>query len=158
MSDIIAVVSPSPMRRVVGVGIMTALGGVMIYMGVVSAASFGGRVALLVFATVALWGAVHLWQSTLNRIELTDTELRTSDGILLARIDDITGIDRGTFAAKPSSGFVLKLAHRHKPGWAPGLWWRTPRRIGVGGVTGAGEAKFMAELLTERIAARGQKP
>lgn len=157
MSDIIATVSPSPLRRLFGLGVLGSLGVMLIYMALATSPTLGWRLLLLAFGAAALAGTVRLWQATLMRIELTATELRCSDGTVLARMDQIVGIDRGMFAFKPSHGFVLKLATVHDRGWQPGLWWRTRRRLGVGGVTGAGEAKFMAELLAARIAMRDQK-
>jgi len=157
MSDIIATVTPSPMRRMFGVAVMGTLGVLLIYMALATAPSFGWRLVLFAFGGLALVGTMRLWQATLARVELTATELRCSTGVVLADIDQIMSIDRGIFAFKPSNGFVLKLATRHDRGWAPGLWWRTSRRLGIGGVTSAGEARFMAELLAARIAARDRQ-
>jgi hypothetical protein len=86
-------------------------------------------------------------------IELTETEIRTSNGEVLARMDEILAVDRGAFAFKPSNGFTLKLNTKKPRAWAPGLWWRFGRRVGVGGVTSAGQAKFMAEQIALRITA-----
>lgn len=154
MSDIIAVITPSPIRRLFGVGVMAALGLLLLWMALVTAPSFGWRILLTGFGAFALWGAWRLWHATAHRIEMTQDVLRDTAGTHLADIDQITGIDRGTFAFKPSNGFVVRLSTSHARGWAPGLWWRLSRRIGIGGVTNAGEAKFMAELLAARIAAR----
>jgi hypothetical protein len=35
--------------------------------------------------------------------------------------------------------------------WAPGLWWRFGKRVGVGGVTPAGQGKAMADVIAARI-------
>jgi hypothetical protein len=157
MSDILATVTPSPIRRLFGVAVMGALGALLIYMALATAPSFGWRIVLLAFGGLSVMGTMRLWQATLDRVELTATELRASNGVLLAEVDQIVSIDRGMFAFKPSNGFVLKLATRHPRGWAPGLWWRTSRRLGIGGVTSAGEAKFMAEMLAARIAVRDRE-
>ena len=154
MSDVIAIVSPGPIRRLFGVIVMAALGGLLVWMALITAPSFGWRIVLLAFGGLALWGTVRLWQSTQHYVEMTEDGLRDTSGRELAAMDQIIGIDRGVFAFKPSNGFTLKLASDHSRGWAPGLWWRTSRRLGIGGVTGAGQAKFMAELLAARIAAR----
>ena len=63
-------------------------------------------------------------------------------------------VDRGLFAFKPSNGFVVVLSQGGWRGWAPGLWWRLGRRLGVGGVTSAAQAKAMAEILSIEIARR----
>ena len=153
MSDVLATVTPSPLRRILGVTVMGTLGVLLVYSALVTAPSFGWRLVLLAFGGLALAGTVRLWQATQGRVELTATQLRDSAGTVLAEMDQIVAIDRGMFAFKPSNGFVLKLAGRHPRGWAPGLWWRTSRRVGIGGVTNAHEAKAMAELLAARIAA-----
>ena len=73
-----------------------------------------------------------------------------------ARMDEIDRVERGAFAFKPSNGF---LVHLKKPGhraWQPGLWWRMGRKLGIGGVTPAGQAKFMADMIALRL--RGGDP
>ena len=46
-----------------------------------------------------------------------------------------------------TNGFVVRARNSMPAAWTPGIWWRMGRRIGVGGLTGEGEA--MAELLAE---------
>ena len=77
--------------------------------------------------------------------------MRDSSGTVLARIDEIRSVVRGTFALKPSNGFTLVLNSKKPRAWMPGLWWRLGRRVGVGGVTNAGQAKFMAERISMMI-------
>ncbi|HAR51528.1 MAG TPA: hypothetical protein DCS45_06565, partial [Roseovarius nubinhibens] len=55
---------------------------------------------------------------------------------------------------KPSNGFIVILKEAQKPRWEPGMWWRLGRRVGIGGVTGAAEAKAMAEVISGQILAR----
>ncbi|MEO0931422.1 MAG: hypothetical protein AAFY14_12360, partial [Pseudomonadota bacterium] len=97
------------------------------------------------------WLAERLRRATLLRIELTATDIRDSSGMVLATMDDIIGVDRGIFAFKPSNGFTLVMKNKKPRSWAPGLWWRLGRRVGVGGVTSAGQAKFMAEQIAFRL-------
>ena len=85
---------------------------------------------------------------------MTDEAISDSNGLVLARIEDILAVDRGAFAMKPSNGFTLKLKTKQPRGWAPGLWWRLGNRVGVGGATAAGQSKFMAEQIALRIAGR----
>ena len=63
-------------------------------------------------------------------------------------------MDRGTFAFKPSNGFLLRTATKQPRLWKPGLYWRMGRRIGVGGITRAAEAKLMADVIAVRLAER----
>lgn len=110
---------------------------------------------LLAFGAGALWSAFRLWHATAQSLVLTTEELRSSDGTVLCRLDAIAGVDRGAFAFKPSNGFLLKLSAPSGPRrWAPGLWWRTGSRIGVGGVTPAAQGKVMAELISHQLAER----
>lgn len=82
----------------------------------------------------------------------------TRTGRPLALMEDIQEIERGMFALKPSNGFVVRLKTKAAPAWAPGLWWRTGRRLGVGGVTSAGAAKAMADLLALRLQGGDEAP
>jgi hypothetical protein len=63
-------------------------------------------------------------------------------------------VDRGTFAFKPSNGFLLRTETRQPRLWQPGLYWRTGRRIGVGGITRAAESKALADLIAIKLAER----
>ena len=85
---------------------------------------------------------------------MTKTELRTSDGLLIAKVSDIRSLDRGVFAFKPSNGFMLRLNVKTPRRWRPGVWWSLGDRIGVGGVTSAHQTKAMAEILSAMIAQR----
>jgi len=101
-----------------------------------------------------LWGAQRVRLVTMQHITLTQDELRLSDGVVLARVADVASVVRGTFAFKPSHGFVVILKEPSRGGWAPGMWWRLGRRIGIGGVLPRNASKFMAERLALLIAER----
>jgi hypothetical protein len=152
-NGVFAIVQASGLRRVFGFGVLLALGGLVIYTALVRPPSAAWFVFMIVFGSAMLWLAEKMRRSTLSVIELTETEVRTSNGEVLARMDEILAVDRGAFAFKPSNGFTLKLNTKKPRAWAPGLWWRFGRRVGVGGVTSAGQAKFMAEQIALRITA-----
>ncbi|VAW00991.1 hypothetical protein MNBD_ALPHA07-1210 [hydrothermal vent metagenome] len=142
-------------RRAFGVGVLATLGMLMIYVGLAfPAGDLMWQVFLLVFGAVMLWFASKMWRATSAVIELTETELRTSDGVVIARVDQIRSLDRGTFAFKPSNGFILRLDAKAPRAWYPGLWWRMGRRVGVGGVTSAAQTKAMAEIIAAMNAER----
>jgi hypothetical protein len=82
---------------------------------------------------------------------LTVDGLFDTGGRCLARWEDIDRIDKGTFAFKPSNGFLIVLKRPGPRGWAPGLWWQIGRRVGVGGVTPRQSARFMAETMVLRL-------
>ena len=65
----------------------------------------------------------------------------------MARLEAVEGVERGAFAFKPSNGFLLRLSAPGPRAWSPGIWWRLDRRVGVGGVLRAGEARAAADLM-----------
>lgn len=156
MSDavILATISASAARRVLGASILAALGCLLVWIAFTTPPALGWQILLVAIGVTALAGTARLWQATTDRVELTAEVLRDSSGRVLARVEDIVRVDRGAFAFKPSNGFVVITRMSQPRGWAPGLWWRLGRRIGVGGVTNAGEAKFMAETLGLMLAER----
>ena len=153
--EIMAKIHASRPRRAFGVAVLAALGMLMLYVGLTfPVGDLLWRVFLLVFGAVVLWFANKMWRATSAVIELTETELRTSDGVVIARVDQIRSLDRGTFAFKPSNGFMLRLSDKAPRIWHPGLWWRMGRRVGVGGVTSAAQTKAVAEIIAAMIADR----
>ena len=43
--------------------------------------------------------------------------------------------------------------------WAPGMWWRVGRRVGVGGLTGGAESRAVADALAAMLVERaGRAP
>lgn len=155
MPEVIATLTPRPARRWIGIGLQCVLGLLLVWVAsLVPNDSMVLRVTILALGVLAVLGAVRVHRATSLTIELTETELRDSAGKLIARVDDIRHVDRGALAIKPSNGFLLTLESGGPFHWAPGLWWRVGRFVGVGGVTPAGEGKFMAELLSGLVAQR----
>ncbi len=148
-------VAASPMRRAAAYTILFGLGALLIYLPLVRPPALVWVVVMVGLGVLSIIMAERLRRATLHEIELTDTEVRDTNGRVLALIDDIRLVDRGAFAFKPSNGFTLVLSRGQSRAWAPGLWWRFGRRVGVGGVTSAGQAKFMAEQIAFRIGERG---
>ena len=148
---IYAELQASPARRVFAYGVQFGLGAIIVYVTLVQPPSLPWMIFMLAFGVVMLWQAERLRRSTTVTIELTATELRDSAGTVLARIDEVQSVERGTLAFKPSNGFTLVLNSKKPRAWLPGLWWRYGRRVGVGGVTNAGQSKFMAERISLMI-------
>ncbi|WP_243644986.1 hypothetical protein [Rhodovulum euryhalinum] len=143
------------MRRAVGLGAMLMLAGLMLSVALFRPPAdplWRGFLLALGAGVLVLGEAMR--RATGRPLRLTREGLFDSDGRELARIDEIAGIDRGMFALKPSNGFTLRLNVPKPRAWAPGVWWRIGRRIGVGGVTSAAQAKAMAEILTLVMAER----
>lgn len=152
--EVLATVRASGGRRVLGVAALLGLGFLLIYIAITNPPSLGWIVFLIAAGGAAFWGGVKMWQGTREVIELTETQMRFSDGTVLVPVDQIESLDRGFFAFKPSNGFIMKL---HEPGpkaWVPGLWWRIGRRVGVGGLTAGSQTKIMADMIATMIATR----
>lgn len=149
---VLAELRPSPPRRVVGVAILGLLGVGMIYLALAyPPAAFGWTIFMLLFGATQLGLSVQMWQSTTQGLVLTRDELRDASGRVLTPVSQIRAVNRGVFAFKPAGGFTISLRTSAPRAWAPGLWWRLGRSLGVGGVTHRHEARYMAEVLDALI-------
>lgn len=153
-TDVLATVKASAGRRFLGIGLLSVLGVLVIYVAIASPPSFGWQIFLVALGITALLVADAMRRSTAHVLELTRTELRDSGGVVIADVAEITGIDRGAFAFKPSNGFLLRLKNTGPRNWRPGLWWRVGRRVGVGGMTPGRQTKYMAEIIAVMLAER----
>ena len=153
MSDeVLATVHASPPRRAMGFGTLAGLGVLLLYIAFMQPPALHWQVFLIVLGAGALWLAQHMWQVTGRHLELTATELRDSDGTVLARVEDIASVDRSAFAMKPSNGFSIKTHRPQARCWRPGMWWRIGRRVAVGGVTPGSQTRPMADIISMLIA------
>jgi len=150
-SDPIATLAPSPGRRVFALSTMALLGALLIYLALASPPAPGWQVFLVAFGALALVAADMMRRATQTHLVLYEDRIEDASGRLVVQLSDIRRVDRGLFAFKPSNGFVLILNRRMDRAWALGLWWRTGRRVGVGGITPAAPGKFMAEQIVARI-------
>lgn len=153
-TGVYARVQASQVRRGFAVSVLFALGALVIYAALAKPPAALWLVFMLVLGGLALWLAEQLRRATVHVIELTEHELRDTSGRVLATMDEIIGVERGAFAFKPSNGFTLIVKSRKPRAWVPGLWWRIGNRVGVGGVTSAAQAKFMAEQIAFRLSQR----
>lgn len=151
---VLATLNPSPGRRYFAVGALGLLGVMVLWLAATAPAHILSRLFLVLVAFGALALMRKQWRATTKSVELTATEIREASGAHIAYIADITGVERGPFAFKPSGGFLLRQKTPQPRAWAPGLWWRLGRSVGVGGVTVAHEGKAMAEQIQGLIAAR----
>lgn len=122
-----------------------------------------GRSALtvgLMIAFAALTAALAraLILSDAAAVAFDGERLFDDAGAELCRIEDVIEVQRGFAFLKPSSGFVLLLTAARPRAWAPGLWWRFGRRLGVGGATPSRAGKAMADAITVSLAARARPP
>ncbi|GAA6161166.1 MULTISPECIES: hypothetical protein [Ruegeria] len=152
--EVLARVKASTPRRWLGVGMLTVVGAMVLYVAMATPPEPAWLVFLLVVGAAAFWLAHRMWYATSDSIELTDTVVRTGAGRVIARVQDIEAVDRGVFAFKPSNGFLIRTRTKDANAWAPGLWWRLGHRVGIGGMTAAAETKFMSEMLSVKLASR----
>lgn len=149
--------TPSPARRMSAVAMLILLGGLLVWISTrPQGLGLGWTLMLLAMAAGALFLAWRLWISTAQRLILTEEALQVENGPVLCALSEVAGVERGTFAFKPSNGFVIRLKTPAPRGWAPGLWWRIGKRVGVGGVTPAGQGKAMADVIAARVAGHGR--
>jgi len=149
--EVMAVIKPSLIRRFMAVALLLISGGLLIYWGFNDATVgviwkiflTGAGVGLLVLAD-------KLRRATAESIELTEAGLRESSGRILCAYDNIEKVERSAMSFKPSNGLLVRLNTPLPLAWAPGLWWRYGRKIGIGGVTSARQAKAMADVIALR--------
>ena len=154
---ILAVVEASKGRRLMACAVIYGLGVLVLYITFTQPPSLFLMVFMIVLGVGSLVLGETLRRVTAAKIIMTEDTISVSDGTILAQMADIISVDRGAFAFKPSNGFTLKLDTKQPRSWAPGLWWRLGRYVGVGGVVSAGQSKFMAEQIALRVAAREAK-
>lgn len=155
--DVILKIHPSQARRVISVGAMAAVA--LLLWGTAFGASEVGVVwpAILVTLGIGMLALARLfWLATSVSIELTSTELRISDGEVLAEVAEIERVDKSAFAFKPSNGLLVVMQQPGPRAWRPGLWWRIGTRLGIGGATSTGQAKALADALTLLLAERDE--
>ena len=152
--EVLATVNASLPRRVVALGLLCVLAVLVIYVAIATPPALGWQIFLIAVGTSSLMVANAVRKATASELELTREELRDTSGIILVRLEDVASIDRGAFAFKPSNGFLLRLKKPHSRGWRPGLWWRSSRRIGVGGMTPGGQTKFMSDIIAVMLKER----
>lgn len=155
MAEKLAQISPSLPRRLLGSAALGGLGGLLVLVAFLRPpSSWAGVLLLLVIGILALMLCAAFYRATVHSLILTDEDLSDSAGRCLARIDDIYRVERGFLAFRPSNGFALQLKTRQPRAWAPGLWWRIGRHVGVGGVISGAEGRAMADLIGALIARR----
>lgn len=153
-NEAIMIVHPASARRFIALGVLGILGLLLIYLGFSAQGQFIGRVFLVLVGGICVWATSRMYAATSNSLILTSEGLSESSGEILARMEDIDKVERGTFAFKPSNGFLVFLKTPSQRAWRPGLWWRFGKRIGIGGVTNVGQNKAMAELLQAELRKR----
>lgn len=155
MTEPLAELRVSAARRFLGVGMVFALGALLLWLGLSQAyENLVWQVFVLACAGGALYAGMRMQQATALHIVLHADGVYDSDGVRLAALDDIETVERGMLAFKPSNGFMIRTKTPQPRRWRPGLYWVLGRRIGVGGVTAASQSKVMADIIALRLAER----
>ncbi len=147
-------VQASTGRAVFSYGVLFALGAIVLFTTLTQPPAVHWMIFMLGFGVTMLWMAEKQRRASKLEIILTEDEVVDSEGRVLARIADIESLSRGAFALKPSNGFTMVTRDKGTRVYVPGIWWRQGRRVGVGGITGAGQTKFMAEQIALKLKAQ----
>jgi hypothetical protein len=155
MVEVIARITPSAPRRLFGITVLGALGLLLLTLSILQPPpGFPARLFLFAMGAGSVYAASVLSRATKRALVLTAEALSDDSGVLVARVADIRGVERGMLAFKPSNGFILRTENAQPRGWAPGLWWRLGRRIGVGGVISGAEGRAMADAISVLVQRR----
>ncbi|WP_428687946.1 hypothetical protein [Roseibium sp.] len=149
-NEVLIAIAPSLVRRWVAIFCLGLLG-VLVISLVFSDAGGIWPVIFLAFGIGSILAADKFRRASADHIELTREVLRTGSGRVLARIDNVERVERGAFAFKPSNGFLVRLKAPDGKGWAPGLWWKRGKLLGIGGVIAGGQTRAMADVMNALI-------
>lgn len=159
MNDVIATLEPSLGRRWFGAIALGSLGILLIVIAISQPPN-----GLFLKVTVPLIGALFIWQAQWNLrvadhgLYLTKQGLFDAQNTLICPLYNMAEVDRGVFAFKPSNGFLVRLHEPESKGWAPGLYWRLGRRLGIGGATHPAQNRELAQALEVLIMERSLGP
>jgi hypothetical protein len=155
LPEVIATLVPSPPRRWLAIGFTGALGVICLSLVLFRPPGELAWIVLLIgLGAACLWLSRRLAAATRTRLELTEAGIQDGEGRVIASMDRIASVERGTFALKPSNGFLVRLSEPGERAWQPGLWWRLGRRVGIGGVTPSAQGRIMADALAALVAER----
>ena len=154
--DVLITVQVASARRFVGLFSIFILAVLLVYLGLNHQGAILAKLVFVALGVACGIAGYYMREATRNGLELTREELRETSGLVLARVEDVVRVDRGAFAMKPSNGFSVFVNQDQPRAWRLGLWWRYGKRIGVGGIINVGQAKAMAEKLTDLVAERTQ--
>ena len=153
MMEPIAQLRASGFRRVFALFALGALGALLLYLAVTLSTGLGYRVLLIGMGALSVWACERMARTTRGVFALHEDGIYFNDA-LLAHVEEMESVDKGMFALKPTNGFSIILKEKAPRVFVPGMYWRIGRRLGIGGVTEPGAAKFMADTLTAMIADR----
>jgi hypothetical protein len=155
MSQEIARLEASPVRRWFGILVIGAVGLGVIYVAFATPpASPLAKFVMPLLGAALVYQAYRNLQATQQALVLTEDGLWIEGGAQLFSLDNVQSVSRTAFAMKPSNGFSVKLNTPVPFGWSPGVYWCVGRSVGIGGATDPAQAKAMAEALSILLANR----
>lgn len=137
---------------VISLGLPAVLVGIVILQGAITSPQ--SLIIVLLIAAAFGWSAYRMWNVPIAGIEFDGSELRTQDGVVIAKLQDIVSVQTGIFALRPSNGFMMVMKDSERVPTRPGIYWRQGRHIGVGGLLQAAEAKAIGRALQFAVAKR----
>jgi len=99
-----AVVAASKGRRILACGVIYGLGLLVLYVTFTAPPYFALMLFMLALGFGALFLAEKLRRATLTQIIMTQDTISTSDGVVLAQIDQIISVDRGSWPSRLPCG------------------------------------------------------
>ena len=159
MTEILTKLEPSLGRRWFGAIVLSFVAVLMLYISFFQPpASLAGKIVLPLMAFAFFWQAQWNLRVTKTGLYLTKEGIFDGNGKQICALYNMMEVDRGLFAFKPSNGFLIRLHERERNAWAPGLYWRIGRRLGIGGATQPAQAKAMADIISMLILERSMGP
>ena len=147
-AEVLMELGVSPIRRIFALAVLLLLGLLLIWNGMVlPGAVIGLKLILMLMGAAVLWLGIKMYDRTRGGLILTKEALSDYRGTCLIRMEDVVAMEKGVFALKPSNGFMLRGTGAPGNLWAPGMYWRVGKRVGVGGITNARDAKSMIEII-----------
>ena len=159
MTEILAKLEPSLGRRWFGVIVLTLVGVLLAYVSFFHPPqSMAAKILFPLMALAFLWQAQWNLRVTKTGLYLTREGLFDASGKEICALYNMLEVDRGLFAFKPSNGFLVRMQEPLGNAWAPGLYWRLGKRLGIGGATQPAQAKAMADMIEVMILERSMGP
>jgi len=159
MTETLAKLEPSLGRRWFGVIVLSMVGFMLAYLSFFEPPeSMLGKILLPILAVAFFWQAQWNLRVTKTGLYLTSEGIFDGKGTQICALSNIRNVDRGLFAFKPSNGFLVRMHQSLGTAWAPGVYWRFGKRLGVGGATQPAQAKAMADIIDIMILERSNGP
>jgi len=147
-------VAAAPARRLFALAIVWGLGGLLVALVLSRPFPVGWATMLIGFGGAVLALAEAMRRATARVLLLDGQGLREEGGRKIVAWSELAGIERGVLAFKPSGGLTLVLHAPAPPAWAPGMWWRLGRRVGVGGVLQRHALRALGDAMLAEMALR----